>query len=307
MSFQKALFNALNTNPLLKKSIFGRKNLISVTVPAKIAENLAYVQAYGNISATYPYYYEITQLDSFCLICTHDGEGLLKVSCGEYIMKKNTIAFIDCGLRHRVEIRKSPWNYKILFISGPPVRFFYNSLVHDGGNLQCFLPGSSIPDKIERLYDFLFASPDEPIIHSKFISDILFEMLLEKNRMHDENSAVADCIYKIKHDFDCRYTENITLEYLERKYHISRYHICREFIKRFHISPIKYLNHRKIEAAKEALLNTDKKIVEIGRMVGFENPNNFIRNFKKCTGITPLEYRRQFFCENTELEPEGES
>ena len=49
-----------------------------------------------------------------------------------------------------------------------------------------------------------------------------------------------------------------------------------------------------VEAAKEALLNTDKKIVEIGRMVGFENPNSFIRNFEKCTGVTPLEYRKHF-------------
>jgi AraC-like DNA-binding protein len=73
---------------------------------------------------------------------------------------------------------------------------------------------------------------------------------------------------------------------------ISKYHICREFTKHFHISPIRYLNLKKITAAKELLVHTDKKINEIGRITGFENPNNFIRHFKKQIGVTPLEYRK---------------
>ncbi|NLM11537.1 MAG: AraC family transcriptional regulator [Clostridiaceae bacterium] len=296
MSFQKALLGALITGHSLKKSIYSNKNLISPQVPAKIAESLVYIQAYGYICASFPYYYELSKLDSFCLIYTLNGEGALTLNAQSHIMKQGTIAFIDCGQWHRVEIKKNPWIYKILFISGPPAGFFYNSLTENNGNLHPLLPGSSIPDKIEQLYGFLSDSPDKLLlIHSKYITDILFEILIERKRLLEDNSDTCNCIYRIKHDIDLRYMDNITLESLEQKYHISRYHICREFIKRFHISPIKYLNYRKIEAAKEALLNTDKKVVEIGRMVGFENPSNFIRHFKKCTGITPLEYRKQFY------------
>ena len=296
MSFQAALSGALITNDLLRESIYSEKALNSPLVPEEVAESLVYIQAYGNICASYPYYYELSGLDSFCLICTRDGEGLLEFNDQSHILKQGKIAFIDCSRKHRVEIKKSPWTYRILFISGPPVRFFYDSLAEDNGNVHTFLPGSSIPDKIELLYGFLSDSPDRLLlIHSKYISDILYEILIERSRLRESNYITCNCIYRIKHDFDCKYTDNITLEYLEQKYHISRYHICREFIKRFHMSPIKYLNYRKIEAAKEALVNTDKKVVEIGRMVGFENPNNFIRNFKKYTGVTPLEYRKRFF------------
>lgn len=291
MSFQKNLLDALAANASLKESI---RSLASPPVSAKITESLAYIQAYGNICMSHPYFYELSKLDSFCLIYTQGGAGLLKINSRSYTMKHGTIAFVDCNQWHRVEAEQTPWIYKVFFISGPPVAFFYNSLVEESGNLHSFLPGSSIPYKIEKLYCFLADSADKPLIHSKCISDILYELLLERSRLHDTNPDTCNCIYEIKHDFDCKYMDSITLEFLEQKYHMSRYHICREFIKRFHISPIKYLNYRKIEAAKEALLNTDKKIVEIGRMVGFENPNSFIRNFKKCTGVTPLEYRKHF-------------
>ncbi len=49
----------------------------------------------------------------------------------------------------------------------------------------------------------------------------------------------------------------------------------------------------RIERAKELLLNTDEKIVDISQMVGIENPNHFIRLFKEKTGVTPLTYRRE--------------
>jgi YesN/AraC family two-component response regulator len=47
-----------------------------------------------------------------------------------------------------------------------------------------------------------------------------------------------------------------------------------------------------MEAVKEALVATDKRINEIGRMVGYENTNHLIRLFKKYTGVTPSNYRK---------------
>jgi len=56
---------------------------------------------------------------------------------------------------------------------------------------------------------------------------------------------------------------------------------------------MQYLNDIRIKVAKEALISTDKRVNEIGRMVGFDNTNNFIRIFRKKTGATPLNYRKR--------------
>jgi len=294
MDFHQAFLDSLLTStPLTKSNLSTEHRIKSLSVPEEITEILSYIQAYGAIHVLYPFCYEISKLDSFCLIYTKKGSGLLTLDNRSYTLNRGTIAFVNCSQRHRIEVKQSSWSYNIFFISGSPVSFFYSSFIENNSNLHTFLPGSTIPDKIALLYDFLSKSPGKSLIHAKYISDILFELLLEKSRLYEMNPCICNYIYEIKHDLDYNYMDNITLEHLEQKYHISKYQICREFTKCFHISPIKYLNHRKIEAAKEVLLNTGKRINEVGRMVGFENPNNLIRQFKKQTGVTPLEYRKQ--------------
>jgi len=300
MSFHNAFSESLLTCIPAEKSVFITKYLLkSLSVPREIAENLSYIQAYGANQVFHPFHYEISKLDSYCLIYTQKGSGLLTVDNRSHSMDAGTIAFIDCCRWHRIEVKQSPWTYIVFFISGPPVSFFYSGFVENNGNIYAFLPDSTIPDKIALLRDYISKSPGNSLIQIKYINDILFELLLEKNRLSGINPSMCDYIYEIKHDFDYHFKDNITLEFLEQKYHISKYHICREFAKHFHISPIKYLNRRKVEAAKEILCNTDKKINEIGRMVGFENPNNLIRQFKKQTGVTPQEYRNQVQATNT--------
>ncbi len=314
MNTQKDFLNDQNKGASLKEAVIRAKRLSKYhDVSGDIIDSLPFIQSYADVQASYPHHYDISNFDSFCLIYTEAGSGLLttnktlrasdtdiydessrlltskKIS---YTLKKETIAFIDCKQAHKIEIKKSLWSYKIFFIYGPSVSFFYNSFIEDGGNVHTFLPGTSVPNKIKLLYDYLSNTPNMPLIHSKYICIILFDLLIEKNRLREEH-CICDYIYQIKHDFDCNYMEDVSLELLEQKYHVSKYHICREFKKRFLMTPIQYQNYRKIEVSKRMLLNTDKRINEIGRMVGFENPNNFIRNFKKHTAVTPSEYRKQ--------------
>jgi len=56
----------------------------------------------------------------------------------------------------------------------------------------------------------------------------------------------------------------------------------------------------RIEKAKEFLLETYLKAYEIAERVGFKENTYFSRLFKKITGITPGEYRKQWLNEWTE-------
>jgi len=61
------------------------------------------------------------------------------------------------------------------------------------------------------------------------------------------------------------------------------------------MSPIQYVNRRKIEHAQVLLLTTDQPLKEIARCVGIEDEFYFSRLFKKITGLAPALYRRQAF------------
>ncbi|MEG0689222.1 MAG: helix-turn-helix transcriptional regulator, partial [Hungatella sp.] len=55
---------------------------------------------------------------------------------------------------------------------------------------------------------------------------------------------------------------------------------------------LSYINHVRIEHAKELLRTTDCTIDEISFRVGFTNSRSFRRNFLKITGQTPTDFRK---------------
>jgi len=62
---------------------------------------------------------------------------------------------------------------------------------------------------------------------------------------------------------------------------------------------IEYLNHARMERAKELLVGTYLKSYEIAEEVGFTEPTYFSKVFKKSSGLSPNEYRKQLMKEWT--------
>jgi AraC-like DNA-binding protein len=56
-------------------------------------------------------------------------------------------------------------------------------------------------------------------------------------------------------------------------------------------SPAKYFQELKISKAKELLHTTSRSVKEISFLLGYSSTGYFSVLFKKCTGLTPLEYR----------------
>lgn len=74
----------------------------------------------------------------------------------------------------------------------------------------------------------------------------------------------------------------------------SRRNIIRRFKQRTGITPIRYLQKTKIEAAKHLLENTDKDILEVMVCCGYNDMKNFRQLFKTFTGLTPKGYREKY-------------
>ncbi|MGV3762541.1 GlxA family transcriptional regulator [Parapedobacter sp.] len=74
----------------------------------------------------------------------------------------------------------------------------------------------------------------------------------------------------------------------------SRRNLVRRFKHATGMTPIRYLQRTKIEAAKKLLENTEKGLLEIMLSAGYNDMKNFRQLFKDNTGMTPKAYRDKF-------------
>ena len=84
---------------------------------------------------------------------------------------------------------------------------------------------------------------------------------------------------------------SLELEQLARKAHLSKFHFCRIFKQHIGMNPMKFVTALRIERAKELLGRSDLTVSFVANEVGFKDLSNFIRQFKKITGVTPTTYR----------------
>ena len=90
---------------------------------------------------------------------------------------------------------------------------------------------------------------------------------------------------------DKHYAEKITLERLTHLACMNKTSLCHAFRCVLGMSPIAYVNFRRMEVARRMLLDTQVSISEIAARVGYRNVNHFCRNFKEKEGLAPSAYR----------------
>jgi transcriptional regulator GlxA family with amidase domain len=85
-----------------------------------------------------------------------------------------------------------------------------------------------------------------------------------------------------------------SIDDLANAMHVSYRTLNRRFVEITGITPLTYLQALKIEKAKELLEGTSGDFEAITAKVGYEDVSSFRRLFKRSTGLSPSQYRRQF-------------
>ena len=87
--------------------------------------------------------------------------------------------------------------------------------------------------------------------------------------------------------------DKIDVEDLANMASITKTYFIRLFKQEFGLSPVQYINLKKVERAQLLLYTSDCSVKEVAYKLGFSDHSYFIRLFHKVAGITPQEYRRQ--------------
>lgn len=81
---------------------------------------------------------------------------------------------------------------------------------------------------------------------------------------------------------------------LARHFGYHEKYFCLLFKRQTGLSVKKYVDEKKMERAKNLLLNTDAYVAEIAEYLGYANIQNFYHVFKGTTNCTPTEFRNLY-------------
>jgi AraC family transcriptional regulator len=87
--------------------------------------------------------------------------------------------------------------------------------------------------------------------------------------------------------------EEISLAALAELVDRSLYHFARAFTQSFGVPPHRYHMARRMDRARILLRKPALSVTQIGSRIGFRETSSFTKAFRKFTGLTPTEYRRQ--------------
>ena len=89
------------------------------------------------------------------------------------------------------------------------------------------------------------------------------------------------------------HTGESSVQQLATRLGISDRHLRRIFEAQFGISPLQYLQTRRLLTAKQLLTDTDLPITQVAEQCGFGTIRSFNRVFLKEKGMTPSAFRKQ--------------
>ncbi|TYP78126.1 helix-turn-helix domain-containing protein [Paenibacillus methanolicus] len=155
------------------------------------------------------------------------------------------------------------------------------------------------PARLKALFDRLLAAHKSPDWTAGMLEQAaLLEILaafLEQSRPAagaSPESAIQKMTTVLAY-IDAHLADNLTVEELASLLHFHPNYFSRVFKRTTGLSPIQYVNRKRMDKARHQLAFTGISVSNIAFSLGME-PTYFSRMFKEHTGLAPSEYRESF-------------
>lgn len=130
-----------------------------------------------------------------------------------------------------------------------------------------------------------------------YLVDPAIEMIIRKAfRMNLSTLKEYFEIFRLIAFIQENLSDNLTVSDLAEFMHMSKPTLNRFCLNKINKVPQVLINDIKLSSAKNLLESTDDKIYEVGEKTGYFNASTFTIFFKRETGMSPKEYRQNYFC-----------
>lgn len=143
------------------------------------------------------------------------------------------------------------------------------------------------------VFAYLLKTVDQTVLENtilRAVTQILSQKGQEKEQTKMRQSRQME---KICHYVSEHITEEISRDILAEYVGFTPEYLSSFFKKEAGMTLNSYINHEKIKFAQRMLIQTDLPVSMIAQNLGFETSSYFTSLFRKTTGMTPREYRKE--------------
>ena len=266
--------------------------------PSLFAENnFIYLQEIGEATYHIPSFDYHQNTNSYLFYIILEGKMRIIYNDEEIILSSGQCVFIDCHKKYEYILSQNRGlKIKWIYFYGVNINNIYEKFIKSCGSF--YFTANNIDQ-----YDKLLSEIYDMAENSHFANDIkIYELIIRllgyiMNEIDDKKIIISNKIKiePVKTYLEQHFVEYITLDDLEKRFHINKYYLTKLFKEEYNISIITYLNQLRVNKAKKLLRNSNQKIESISRICGIDDQGYFIRLFKRFEGMTPGDYRKQWY------------
>lgn len=249
-------------------------------------EHLFYLMWGADYYCVAPYSVE-RRFDAFLMFFVRNGEMKFSYRGKTFVAQTGDVVLLNCNYAHHY------WTEN-------DVRFYWFHFRGPAADAYC-----------ERYWSAHGAHFSNLIAVEQYFSEIQ-QMLRQKNADDDAISVqihrllailsmplkptkqISESIQTAQSYIEDNFDKPLSVDDVARQVSLSRHYFSRVFQKEIGFAPHAYLIEVRIEQAKRLLSETNLSIEQISVDCAFCSASNFIRTFRKSTGMTPLKFRHLF-------------
>lgn len=232
------------------------------------------------------------------LVAVTSGEGAFILNGTFYAASKGDVFLISPGMS--IEGRSSndeAVSFSILLFSG--IRIAKRGLAWHASELALPFSGK-LSSKAGALAANLLVEDSirtgsgesnlsSDVLHLKYLLHLLLDRLMNGELDQPSPSGAVVGMESAIAYMNEHYAKDVKLEQLAGMAGLSVNHFIRTFKRRTGMTPLQYVEQRRMDKAKRLLFDSGK-MKEIARQVGYKDEHYFSRAFKKAEGVAPTLY-----------------
>lgn len=290
---------AKNEHPYQERAAYtwSEDSIRLIMTPSALAKSIYfYVQEAGYFKTDDAYFTERKNLNSFLIVYTLSGKGILKYRDHSYPQVSGCCFWINCLEHHYYETAHGEnWEFLWVHFNGNNALGYFQEFSKNGFQVQECQDKFFMESTLRRIVSLnQKRNASTELLSSNLLGSLLTELTMQTMLPDSQTIFIPDYLKGILKEIDQNFKTNLALDTLAQSHGVSKFYLSREFKKFMGVTVNEYIITTRLSYAKELLKYSDQSVSDITYAIGMNNVSHFINLFKAREGVTPLAYRKEW-------------